>query len=238
MRTSACLPGRAAWWLALALLSLSGVTEAQTAPASRSVVVKVIPQYVVVSGFWLEVEYRGARQLRHSFTFTPQLYAGPVGRPDVVTTYYQSQQQQLATETVRGLGLQVQHRRYLGTAQSPYPAGPYVSYGLSYQHFAVSRNELGWKEVKDPTGLPYYEYSNTRHTETINRYGATAQLGYQLPFATSRFSADIYAGAGWRTGQSRSGNQVVDSRYRSGPSDYGHQGFYFPAGFKVGVALR
>ena len=221
------------------LILLCGVlgARAQEAPVSPSLVVKLIPQYVVVSGLWLEVEYRGARHPRQSITVTPQAYAGPVGRPDVVTTYYQSQLQALSNETVRGAGLQVQHRLYLCPTEARYPAGLYVSYGPSFQHFTVSRNELGWTEVKDPTGLPYYEYRDVRHTETINRYGATVQAGYQLPLTQKRFSLDVYAGAGWRTGESRTGGNIVASRYRSGPSDYGHQGFYFPAGFKIGVAI-
>lgn len=224
----------------LGLLSLvAGGARAQTAPAAgHNLVVKIMPQYVVVGGYWLEVERRWARHPGQSFSFTPQLYAGPPGRPDVPTSYYEATRRALLHETVRGVGGQVQHRLYLGAARPAGPAGLYLSYGASLQHFALARDESGWEEGVGPTGLPFYQYRARRRTETITRYGALGQIGYQAPLAwDGRLLLEVYAGLGWRTGQSRENGGVVASRYASGPSDYGHQGWYFPAGFKLGVAL-
>lgn len=232
-------PGRALLALSLGLflgLSLSARGQAP-APIRRPVVLKLIPQYLVVSGWWLEVERGGRRQPRQSFTFTPQLYRGPASHPDVATPYYQYQAALEPQRSVRGAGLQVQHRRYLPVGSAGGLTGLYASYGASFQHFVVSYEGMGWQEVRDPNGLLYLEYRAARHAETTNRYGATAQAGYQLPLATGRLVLDVYAGLGWRTGQSRSEVGPVSSQYRSGPSDYGHQGWYFPAGFKLGVAL-
>ena len=215
------------------LLRVAGAA-AQESPFQRNLLLKAAPQHLVVSGYWLEVEKRWTQQTRHSLVITPQLYAGPTGQPDV-----EAASRRIArNESVRGAGLQVQHRWYISAAEAVYPAGLYVSAGPVFQHFAVSRYEQGWTEVIDPTGLPRYEYRDIRRTETINRYGASAQLGYQAPLPPGRVFLDLYAGVGWRISQSRDDSGRTSSRYQSGPSDYGHEGFYIPAGFKIGVALR
>ncbi|WP_375437524.1 hypothetical protein [uncultured Hymenobacter sp.] len=219
----------------LLLLHVSVRAQGQDAALSRTLLVKLTPQYVVVSGYWLEVEKSWNQHPRQSVTFTPQFYAGPTGQPDALTTASSTTN---SKETVRGAGVQVQHRLYLTTTKAQYPAGLYVSYGPNLQHFAVSGREIGWRQVLGPTGLPQYEYSNGPRPETINRYGATAQMGYQAPLHPGRVFLDLYAGVGWRASTSRSGSETIESQYQSGPSDYGHEGLYFPAGFKIGVALQ
>ena len=103
-------------WLPL-LLCLSLGAQGQNV-SSQTLSVKWIPQHVVLSGYWLEVEHRWNQHPRQSFTFTPQLYAGPTGRPDGVATFRPDQ-----NETVRGAGFQVQHRWYLSATEAPYPSG-------------------------------------------------------------------------------------------------------------------
>lgn len=220
-------------WLPLLCLSLSA--QAQTEAPGRTLLVKFTPQHLVVSGYWLEVEQPWYQRAGQSFTFTPQVYYGLTGQPDGSSPKASSPTER--PEKVRGAGLQVLHRRYLSATKAEYPAGPYVSYGPNFQHFVVSTDELGWQEVIGPTGLPLQQYVNKR-SEKINRYGATVQVGYQAPLLPGRVFVDLYAGAGWRIGHSRVGSEKVSSQYKSGPSDYGHEGFYFPAGFKIGVALR
>lgn len=237
MKPVGCFAGRCAWRLAAAGLLFAGCAHGQEAPTSRALVVKVLPQYLVMSGLWLEVEYRFKQHAQQGFALTPQLYAGPVGVTTGLTSDSQARPPDLADAQVRGAGLHVQHRRYLRPAAAAYAAGLYAGYGLTFQHFKVSHEALGWQELRDPTGLPYFEYTTARHTEAITRYGATAQVGYQLPLTPKRFSLDVYVGAGWRTGHSRKNGAEVASQYATGPSDYGHRGFYFPAGFKLGMAL-
>lgn len=220
-------------WLPLLVLAL--VARGQTPSPDLGLLLKMTPQYVVVGGYWLEVEQRWNQHPRQSFLVAPQVYAGPVGRPNQQHTDFLGTDE---SEKVRGAGLQVLHRWYLSESKTAYPSGLYVSYGPSFQHLAVSRQGMGWKEVTGPTGLPLLEYRYGRHTETINRYGATAQLGYQAPLLPGRVFLDLYAGLGWRESQSRTNSRPVSSRYRLGTSDYGHQGFYFPAGVKIGVAIR
>lgn len=234
MRTTRLLE-RSGWLLPLLLvLAVSVRAQGQEAPSRRTLLVKLVPQYVVVSGYWLEVEKSWKQHPRQSFTVTPQLYAGRVGQPDAHTAPSITD----SKETVRGVGAQIQHRLYLSATQATYPAGLYVSYGPNFQHFTVSGREIGWMEVQGPTGLPQYEYSDGPRSETINRYGATAQVGYQAPLYPGRIFLDFYAGVGYRESTSRSKSEKIESQYRTGSSDYGHEGLYFPAGFKIGVALR
>lgn len=222
------------WLLPLLTLSVAVRAQGQDALPSRTLLIKLTPQYVVVSGYWLEVEKSWNQHPRQSLTVTPQVYAGRVGQPNARTAPSITDPK----ETVRGAGVQVQHRLYLTNSKVNYPAGLYVSYGPNFQHFSLSGRQIGWIEVQGPTGLPQYEYSNGPRPETINRYGATAQVGYQAPLQQGRIFLDFYAGVGYRESTSRSGSEKIESQYRTGSSDYGHEGLYFPAGFKIGLALR
>ena len=79
MKPVGCFAGRCAWRLAAAGLLFAGRAHGQEAPTSRALVVKVLPQYLVMSGLWLEVEYRFKQHAQQGFALTPQLYAGPAG---------------------------------------------------------------------------------------------------------------------------------------------------------------
>ncbi|MBO0356417.1 hypothetical protein J0X19_00530 [Hymenobacter sp. BT186] len=227
-------------WLLLPalLLGIAGGAQGQSAPPTRTLLLKAVPQYVVVSGYWLEAEQSWKQHPNQSFAVTAQAYAGPAGNPNgnilIDNPFSPDQNRQ-----VRGAGLQVHHRLYLDPAFSTdYPSGWYVSYGPQFQHFALSYDGLGWEEVEGPNGAPVYELRNGRHTETINRYGGSVQLGYQAPLPPGPVFLDLYVGFGWRESQSRGDSWKTSSRYSSGSSNYGHEGFYFPAGIKIGVALR
>ncbi|WP_218779825.1 DUF3575 domain-containing protein [Hymenobacter crusticola] len=200
-----------------------------------------MPQHLVMSGYWVEVEQRRNQHPRQSFTLTPQLYLGPLGHPDrpryYAVTYWPSIEAPRENEKVRGFGLQGQHRFYLNPSQkASYPSGLYVSYGPHLQIFQIVYDKREWHEVQKPNGLTYQEYVLKKHSATISRYGASVQVGYQAPLVPGRVSLDFYAGVGLR--QSNSHDSKTDSQYRTGRSDYAHRGWYFPGGVKVGVALR
>jgi hypothetical protein len=215
--------------LGLALLSLQASAQA---PASW--VLKVAPQYVVLSGLWLEAERPRASQPRQTFTLGPQLYWGAAGRPDVPFDPINP----IFDRTVRGAGLLGQHRFYLGpqaAASSAQPLGFYLGYGPQVQFFRLNFMRQ-WQEKTSPDGLPYLEFGQPAHYhETVFRYGVAAQAGYQLALASWAL-LDVYAGVGVR--KSHSWSTFGESQFQSGPSDYAHEGVYFPAGFKLGVALR
>jgi hypothetical protein len=215
----------------LGLALLSWQVQAQAPPTSWSL--KVTPQYIVLSGLWLEAEQVRAGHPSQTFTLAPQLYWGPTGRPDVQFTRNIVNHD----EAVRGAGLQVQHRFYLSKAgfSHAFPTGFYLGYSPQVQFFRLgfSRNE--WHEETSPYGLPYLIYGGVRYHETVVRYGLAGQAGYQFALS-ARMLLDVYAGVGVRKSHYRS--EFAESQYQSGPSDYAHEGVYFPAGFKLGIAMR
>jgi hypothetical protein len=219
-------------WLGLLALGLLG--ERAQCQTLHGWAVKLTPQHLVLSGLWLEAEHARASHPRQTFTLGPQLYWGPTGRPDVA----HDPTHQLYNEVVRGAGMQGQHRFYLGAPRSEqaFASGFYVGYSPQIQFFRLGflRN-WQWREEPGPGGLPYLVYGPSRYHETVLRYGVAAQAGYQLAL-TSWALLDVYAGLGVRESYSRS--DFGASQFRSGASDYAHEGLFFPAGFKLGMALR
>lgn len=233
--TTSCLAARRAlgslgWGVGLGLLSWPAA--AQQTPASW--VLKVTPQYVVVSGLWLEAERVRPAHPNQTFTLGVQFYAGPTGRPDAA---FDPTARPSHAGTVKGVGGQAQHRFYWAKtgAERAFPTGFYLSYGPTVQFFHLGFAQIGWHEETSPTGLPYLVYGNMRYYENVVRYGAAGHVGYQWALA-SRVLLDVYAGVGVR--KSHYWSAFGESQFRSGPSDYAHEGVYFPAGFKLGVALR
>ncbi len=223
-----CVPAR--WAGALGLALLSWRAAAQTSPGW---VVKLTPQHLLMSGLWLEGEHPRAGHPRQTFTLGAQLYAGPAGRPDVPFDPNNPNR----ARTVRGAGLWGQHRFYLGTGSLPgsaQPLGFYLGCGPQVQLFRLSYERREWHDAAGPGELPYLEFGPVTYRETALRYGAAGQAGYQFAVAR-RGLVDVYAGLGLRASHVQ--QPLVDSQFQSGPSDYAHGGLFFPAGFKVGVAL-
>jgi hypothetical protein len=182
-----------------------------------------------MSGYWLEAELQRARQPHQSCTLTPQFYRGPAGSPD------DGPAPTSQDESVRGFGVQAQHRIYVLPGKAAYQTGLYVSYGPHVQYFEMKLRGEGWREVPGPGDLPYLEYGPVQSNNTITRYGASAQIGYQAPLPPGPVFVDVFVGLGWR--QSHTESEQATNQYRSGSSNYGHRGLYFPAGVKIGVAL-
>ena len=213
-----------------------GLTEravAQEAPPTPAGwVLKATPQHLVLSGYWLEAEHARAGHPRQSFSLGPQLYWGPTGRPDAPRDLFYPNRDGL----VHGVGVQAQQRFYLSknVVGQVVPRGFYLGYGPQVQYFNLHFSRLLWHEETGSGGLPYLLYGPVRYREAVLRYGVAAQAGYQWLLGR-RAVLDVYAGLGVR--QSHYWSPFAESQYQSGPSDYAHEGFYVPAGFKLGVAL-
>jgi hypothetical protein len=222
-------PARVVGALGLALLGLRASAQAPGAGG----VLKLTPQYLIMSGLWLEGERPRAGHPGQTFTLGAQLYWGGAGRPDVPFDPANINRDR----TVRGGGLLGQHRLYLGDKAADNPAQPlgfYLGYGPQVQLFRLNFMRQ-WHEETGPNGLPYLVPGQpVQYHETVLRYGAAGQAGYQFALA-KRVLVDVYAGLGLR--KSHSWSSFGESQFRSGSSDYAHQGLYFPAGFKLGVAL-
>ncbi|RSK32442.1 hypothetical protein [Hymenobacter metallilatus] len=211
-------------------LLLSGWVGAQTPATSAprpwrwGVAGNLLP--LVASGYHVSIEKPWGAGSRHSFLLTPQGYRGPVN--DLTSDLHEA-----GTDRVRGYGLEVQHRIYLGP--NPHPAdGYYVAYGASFQHFRMQFQAKSWQPEAGPDNLYYYEYRLRAQTETIDRYGASLVLGRQLAFPNTPFYLDAYLGLGLRETGSRT--TMPQKQYVSSISDYGSAGLYMPVGLRVGVA--
>jgi hypothetical protein len=218
-------------WTGAFGLTLLSMRAAAQAPAGW--VLKLTPQHLVLSGLWFEAEHPRASQPRQTLTLGAQLYGGKAGHPDVPF----DPTDLVFDRTVRGAGLLGQHRFYLSdkmASNSAQPLGFYLGYGPQVQLFRLGFTRNGWHEETGPNDLPYLVFGPVQHRETVLRYGVAGQAGYQLALS-SRVLIDVYAGLGVR--KSHYWSDFSESQFKSGPSDYAHQGLYFPAGFKVGVVL-
>ncbi|MDU0370576.1 hypothetical protein ACFPAF_09260 [Hymenobacter endophyticus] len=181
----------------------------------------------MANGYHVSLEKAWRPGSRHSILLTPQGYRGPVN--DLTSELHET-----GADRVRGYGLEVHHRIYLGATPSP-TDGYYVAYGASYQHFRLQFQAKSWQPEAGPDNLYYYEYRLRNQTETIDRYGASVVLGRQLVFPNTSFFLDAYLGLGLRKADSR--GTLPTTQYASSMSDYGSAGVYLPVGLRVGVAL-
>lgn len=226
MRRATTWPG---WAASLALAA--AVPATAQVPANWAL--KVTPQHLVLSGYWLEAEHVRPGHPRQTFTLGPQLYWGLTGSPNAG----RAATDPARNATVRGGGLQLQHRFYLGgtATERGVPTGFYLGYGPQVQVFRLRfENGVRWEEVSGPDGLPYLQYTIAPYHETALRYGVAGQLGYQWALGC-RGLLEVYAGLGVR--KTSSWSSFGASQFRSGSSDYAHEGLYVPAGFKLGVVL-
>ncbi|WP_022824325.1 hypothetical protein [Hymenobacter norwichensis] len=216
-------------FLALAALGMGSQpaahAQAPTPPArTYSVKADLIP--MLTGGYQLGLEKVWGPAGRQALVITPQFYRGNV---QALT----SELVEGSSNRVRGYGLAIQHRLYL-TKQAKLLEGFYFSYGPHYQHFEMQFQALSWEPEVAPSGLTYYQYRSRGQQETIDRYGAAAVLGGQLFLPDLPIFLDVFTGLGLRKSSSRS--TLSGNRYASSMSDYGASGFYFPIGFRVGVA--
>ncbi|KUG09356.1 hypothetical protein [Solirubrum puertoriconensis] len=213
----------------LLLLSMSAAAQTQEAPPRpHTALLKVNAFQPLARSYQLEFEKQLPGHPKHSLSLTPQLYRGRV-------TQLTSDHEVQPDERMRGWGLELLHRTYLIPNTDAALAGFYLAYGPQYQRLEMQFKANGWQQLLANDGLTYYQYGPIDYTETIRRYGATAVLGYQSPLDLGRVYLDFYLGIGYRNTQFTSA--FPKSRYRTGLLDYGYQGFYMPAGFKIGFSL-
>ena len=182
---------------------------------------------LLASGYHFSAERRLGKSTRQTVVLTPQLYRGPVS--DLTSDRHAGN-----TDRVRGFGLAVQHRIYLGRQPTPL-AGSYVAYGLAYQHFGMQFQALSWQSEPGPDGLYYYQHHLRDQTETIDRYGATVVVGRQIEAPGTPLFLDFFLGVGLRKATSRA--TLPGRHFAATPSDYGSAGAYLPVGFRLGLRL-
>ncbi|WP_460622046.1 hypothetical protein [Hymenobacter tenuis] len=214
-------------------MACAGLAEAQaqppgppgrpTAARPHTVMVDLVP--MLASGYQVSVEKRWGPARRQALVLTPQLYYGTV--QEISSAVSEGRPQ------VRGYGLALQHRMYL-PEMTPALEGLYLGYGPQYQHFQLEFQAPSWQAEVATNGLAYYEYRVRPQQQTVDRYGLNAVVGNQFFLPDLPVFLDLYLGLGLRTSHTRA--TLPGNHFDRGMSDYGASGFYWPVGFRVGVA--
>ena len=167
---------------------------------------------------------------RLSLTLAPRLLAGPV--PEFVSLTANR-----AGDEAHGQALDLGGRYYLKTQPSDGNglAGVYVGLKAEYQRLRPLYRIEMWGEDPGSDGLSYYTYRPRSFTETINRFGGVAQLGYQAQLVHPRLRIDVWVSASYLHSRSSAGEA---SRYNSGIFDYAYSGFSPLLGLSLGYVVK
>lgn len=202
--------------------------QAQLAPDSARVVLKLGLAPLLAHTYEAEAEYRWRRHL--SLSLAPHIVAGLV--PSFVSKLGAG-----AGDEVRGFGLRIGPRLYIPNTGTEGTALGGLYFGLQavYQHLSLRFKKEAWGEDLAPDGLNYYVFRARDFTETINRYGGVATVGYQWQVFHPRLYLDASLGFNQRQSYSDAG---AASRYRSDASDYAYSGNFLSLGLSVGFSLK
>ncbi|ALW83858.1 hypothetical protein AUC43_01305 [Hymenobacter sedentarius] len=214
----------------LFLLLNAGAVQAQIAPDSAQLAVKLALVRLLSSTYEAEVEYRCAPRL--SVSLLPRVVAG------TAVDYSTPPSTRHSDDHVRGVGLGLGSRYYIpntGTEGAKL-AGVYLGLKAEYQHLRLSYQQEGWGEDPSATdGLLYYKFRLRDYSETINRYGGAATLGYQCQVFHPRLRFDTFLSLNALNSRSSAGEA---SRYRSARADYGHSGTFWTMGVSLGFVVK
>ena len=216
------------WGLTGALLLLPAArAQAQLAPDSARLALKVSVVRLLQSTYEAEVEYRYAR--RCSVVLLPRAVAGPASDYTPGNTR--------GNDRARGYGLGLSHRFYVPNTGTPHTglAGLYLGLKGEYQHLVLSYSQVTWGEDVAADGLRYYTYRARDFTETISRVGGAATLGYQAQVFHPRLRLDCSVSL--NTLRSRSSADEA-SRYRATRDDYAYSGTFWTLGLGLGFTLK
>lgn len=218
--------------LFLALLLAAGPAGAQApapaAPDPARLALKLAVGRLFVQTYEVEAEYALSRRL--SLTLAPRLLAGPI--PVYVSTLANE-----ANDEVHGVAVGIGGRYYVHfvAADGNGLAGFFLGLKAEYQRLRPLYRLERWGEDPGPDGLLYYAYRFRDFTETIERYGAVATVGYQAQLVHPRLRLEVSASANALRSRSSAG---AATRYDSGPNDYAHSGLSPTLGLSVGFVIK
>jgi hypothetical protein len=128
---------------------------------------------------------------------------------------------------LRGLGLDLNYKRFFNKAESWYFAG-----GCSYTRYKLEYIGKFWvKYIED--GLEYHTGKVGVLNQTINKFGLSSFVGYQNTNPTFLF--DVFAGLGYR--YSFKSNDLAKS-FDNSMLSMGYKGVVFITGVRFGVKFK
>ena len=215
--------------LGILLLLKAGAAQAQLAPDSAQLVVKVALVRLLSSTYEAEVEYRCAQ--RFSLSLVPRAVAG------TAVNYSAPPNVRTSGDQVRGYGLGLSPRFYLSNTgtEGTSLGGVYLGLKAEYQHLRFRYQQEAWGEDLAADGLRYYKFRLRDLSETINRIGGAATLGYQCQVFHPRLRLDTSLSLNALNSRSSAGEA---SRYRSARADYGHSGTFWTLGMSLGFVVK
>ncbi|VAW27492.1 hypothetical protein MNBD_BACTEROID06-735 [hydrothermal vent metagenome] len=189
-----------------------------------------VPQYAIANGIRIDYE----RRIKNGNTWivvAPMLFIDNSNN-----SYYYNDGSYASYETMTGGGVNVYFKNIVYKSnkinwKSGLPRHSlYLSAGPSYQRFTLTNTE----EVAVPfidNGITYYQFDVQDVKKPINRYGAVADVGWQLAF--DRFLLDLYLGVAFKysTGE---GGAIIRTPY-SGWIDIDYSGILLDGGLRLGM---
>lgn len=128
---------------------------------------------------------------------------------------------------IAGGGLDVNYKYFVNAPRSFYHAA-----GISYTRFKIDYWGMAWENYTED-GLQYHAYVLDYRTQHINRLGINAFFGCQVP-ARNAFLFDIFWGFAYRHSFSNKDKPSFNRTMLS----YGHTGFVFLTGVRIGFGIR
>jgi hypothetical protein len=201
----------------LALLTVLGNAQESFTP---NYTLSFVPQYLFKNGLRMDLELKLKKE-NQWLQIAPQVYYH-----EAIDDYWYD----YSFEKLGGVGLDLHHKIYLSTNKIAH--GPYLSYGMVYQHFAVRHNDYIWVPYEE-SGLTYYDYTSKTLTGTIHKGGINLLFGYQVhPF--DRLLLDVYLGMGIRKSFP---SESMEDRFNSSIIDYNYSGTLLVFGVRFGALL-
>jgi hypothetical protein len=132
-----------------------------------------------------------------------------------------------------GYGFDLYHKMLIFTNQTV--NGPYIAYGIKYDHFSFRYTDNAWVEKTDTWGTKYYDWEKTEITEVNNRYGFNLLIGAQYAI-NRKLLVDVFMGCGLQVSDISPDNARIseDNNYFG---MYNYSGPRLTMGFRMGMFL-
>jgi hypothetical protein len=146
--------------------------------------ISIVPTYAFQYGFRLDLDFHLTKN--QWLVFGPQYYIARDQYMDILLGIG-------VPVDMDGFGFDLYHKILIFSEQTV--NGPYVAYGIRYNHFSFRYTDNVWVEKTDPWGTKYYDWEETDITEVNNRYGFNLLFGAQYA-VNNRLLIDGFLGCG------------------------------------------
>jgi len=133
-------------------------------------------------------------------------------------------------DDISGFGLGLYHKLYLNTGDNNRVM---IAYGATYRHIDVTYQDEGFIPFTQ-NGLDYYQYKNFTDVLKNTSVLANIYVSARAVDIPNSFFLDAYMGGGYKFAKQESMYSGFRA-YNALMYDYGHKGFVFLLGIKLGL---